>query len=147
MEGLCDYLYDYLRPRILHETSLTVLCEICTILQALMVREVGPDDNDELAGLEDPTTPTQHSPSPTTMPRSESFESDMKIQPHRPMHKLRVGHLLRIVLRDAQTSLVFRSQALIRSDVDLFKPEDDDLDYPGKIQRGELAAKSSGWNG
>lgn len=135
MEGLCDYLYDYLRPRILHETSLTVLCEICTILQALMVREVGPDDNDELAGLEDPTTPTQHSPSPTTMPRSESFESDMKIQPHRPMHKLRVGHLLRIVLRDAQTSLVFRSQALIRSDVDLFKPEDDDLDYPGKIQR------------
>lgn len=150
MEGLCDYLYDYLRPRILHETSLTVLCEICTILQALMVREVGPDDNDEFAILDDPSTPVQHPTSPgggghsEKIQRSESFEAEMNIQPHRPTHRLRVGYLLRMVLRDAQTSLVFRSQALIRSDVELYTPEDDDLDYPGKIQRASSHLSSSG---
>ncbi|KDR66382.1 hypothetical protein GALMADRAFT_259460 [Galerina marginata CBS 339.88] len=37
LESLCDLLYDDLRPRILHEPRLTVLCEVCTVLQALMV--------------------------------------------------------------------------------------------------------------
>ena len=34
---LCDLLYDDLRPRILHEPPLIVLCEDCTVLQALVV--------------------------------------------------------------------------------------------------------------
>ncbi|CAG8782065.1 9873_t:CDS:2, partial [Racocetra fulgida] len=28
-----DYMYDYLRPRIIHETNIEVLSELCTILQ------------------------------------------------------------------------------------------------------------------
>ncbi|KAI0315102.1 Sec34-like family-domain-containing protein, partial [Amylostereum chailletii] len=40
LENLCDYLYDDLRPRILHEPRLTALCEVCTVLQALMVLDV-----------------------------------------------------------------------------------------------------------
>jgi hypothetical protein len=140
MEGLCDYLYDYLRPRILHETSLTVLCEICTVLQALMVREVGPDDNDEFAVLDESTTPVQASPSPSQaslqIRRTMSYEPENRIQPHRPTERLQVGQLLKMVLRDTQTQLVFRSQALIRSDVESYVPQEDDLDYPGKILRG-----------
>ncbi|KAJ7696201.1 hypothetical protein B0H17DRAFT_1198129 [Mycena rosella] len=37
LETLCDYLYDDLRLHILHELCLPVLCEVCTVLQVLMV--------------------------------------------------------------------------------------------------------------
>ena len=47
METLCDYLYDNLRPRILHEPRFTVLCEVCTVLQALMVLDQPLDDETE----------------------------------------------------------------------------------------------------
>ena len=40
LESLCDNLYDHLRPRILHEPNLEVLCGVCTVLQALMVQDV-----------------------------------------------------------------------------------------------------------
>ena len=43
LESLCDYLYDDLRPRILHEPKLTVLCQVCTVIQALMVLDYVPD--------------------------------------------------------------------------------------------------------
>ncbi|ESK85085.1 cis-golgi transport vesicle tethering complex subunit [Moniliophthora roreri MCA 2997] len=46
LETLCDYLYDDLRPRILHEPRLTALCEVCTVLQALMV-EVHDEEDEE----------------------------------------------------------------------------------------------------
>ena len=51
LETLCDYLYDDLRPRILHEPRLTVLCEVCTVLQALMVLDQPLDD--EMDGEKD----------------------------------------------------------------------------------------------
>ncbi|KAH9967671.1 hypothetical protein BGW80DRAFT_1254625 [Lactifluus volemus] len=48
LETLCDYPYDDLRPRrILHEPRLTVLCEVCTVLQALMVFDQPLDDEIE----------------------------------------------------------------------------------------------------
>ncbi|KAF9241866.1 Sec34-like family-domain-containing protein [Melanogaster broomeanus] len=46
LENLCDYLYDDLRPRILHETRLTTLCEVCTVLQALMLPDEPSADLD-----------------------------------------------------------------------------------------------------
>jgi hypothetical protein len=49
LETLCDYLYDDLRPRILHEPRLTALCEVCTVLQALAVLDAAP----ALGGSED----------------------------------------------------------------------------------------------
>jgi hypothetical protein len=65
-----------------------------------------------------------------------SYEPENRIQPHRPTERLQVGQLLKMVLQDTQTQLVFRSQALIRSDVESYVPQEDDLDYPGKILRG-----------
>ena len=34
LESLCDPLYDHLRPRIIHETKIINLCELCTIIQS-----------------------------------------------------------------------------------------------------------------
>lgn len=33
LETVCDPLYDYLRPKIIHETQIIKLCELCTLLQ------------------------------------------------------------------------------------------------------------------
>ncbi|CAI2174129.1 14468_t:CDS:10 [Funneliformis geosporum] len=33
LDLLCSYMYDYLRPRIIHETNIETLSELCTILQ------------------------------------------------------------------------------------------------------------------
>jgi conserved oligomeric Golgi complex subunit 3 len=53
LENLCNYLYNNLCPCILHELHLTSLCEVCTVLQALMVLDVSDlhndKDSDELA--------------------------------------------------------------------------------------------------
>jgi hypothetical protein len=34
LESLCEPLYDHLRPRIIHETKIINLCELCTIIQS-----------------------------------------------------------------------------------------------------------------
>ena len=50
LEGLCDHLYDDLRPRILHESRLSALGEVCAVLRALMVLDApapGSDESDE----------------------------------------------------------------------------------------------------
>jgi hypothetical protein len=33
LESVCEPLYDHLRPRIIHETKLIKLCQLCTLLQ------------------------------------------------------------------------------------------------------------------
>jgi len=41
LEGLWDHRYYLLRPRILQESRITVPCEVCTVLKALVV--IGAD--------------------------------------------------------------------------------------------------------
>ena len=50
-----------------------------------------------------------------------------------PLDKLHIEVLLKMVLQDAQTRLVFRAQALIQADVAYYSPKEGDLDYPAKI--------------
>ncbi|KAF7289949.1 RRM domain-containing protein [Mycena indigotica] len=114
LETLCDYLYDDLRPRILHEPRLTALCEVCTVLQALMVldsagAEVDDDEEDE----------------------SSEGPISRKSKP-RPLH---IAHLLSMVLQDAQTRLFFKAQAVIQSDIRYYVPKTDngDLAWPEAI--------------
>ncbi|RDB16287.1 Conserved oligomeric Golgi complex subunit 3 [Hypsizygus marmoreus] len=118
LENLCDYLYDDLRPRILHEPRLTALCEVCTVLQALMVLDVSaPSDSD-----------------------SEDFEreeDELSLDLDHPRHKhtlglgrLHISHLLQMVLQDAQTRLFFKAQAVIQSDIRYYVPRPEDLAYP-----------------
>ena len=43
LESVCEPLYDYLRPRIIHENQLPKLCELCTLLQ---LRYMHDEDED-----------------------------------------------------------------------------------------------------
>ncbi|VDB94373.1 unnamed protein product [Peniophora sp. CBMAI 1063] len=53
LEGLCDRLYDDLRPRILHESRLSALGEIYAELRALMVFDALVSGTDEFKPDED----------------------------------------------------------------------------------------------
>lgn len=117
LENLCDYLYDDLRPRILHEPRLTALCEVCTVLQALMVLDV-PDYEDLSEDEEDGTL---------------NLNLDRPRPPRRGLRTLHIGHLLQMVLQDAQTRLFFKAQSVIQSDIRGYMPKADDLAYPDKL--------------
>jgi hypothetical protein len=166
LETLCDHLYDHIRPRILHEPSLTVLQEVCTVLQALMVHDVDDDDDDSDEVLvfspESPLAAHTLSLSPahesgdyfgpftspgrsyragaplTLMSTRQSRQSTSTITPaprryRRPLARLHTELLLKMVLQDTQTRLVFRAQALIQTDVQYYVPKTGDLDYPAKL--------------
>jgi hypothetical protein len=146
LEGLCDHLYDHLRPRILHEMDLPTLCDVCTVLQGLMIADFG-DDDAELTMLATPDAapgpgssyfPKFGSPAGNdlTLQRYISYEPESNIQPHRPSETFHAGKLLDMVLRDVQTRMIFRSQAILRSDVGSYAPHEDDLDYPAKLRNG-----------
>ena len=107
LETLCDYLYDDLRPRILHEPRLTVLCEVCTVLQALMVLDQPLDDETEENGKKD-----------------------------NEFGRLHIRQLLQMVLQDAQTRLFFKAQAVIQSEIRYYAPTAQDLAYPDKLVGG-----------
>jgi len=136
LETLCDLLYDDLRPRILHEPRLTVLCEVCTVLQALMVldasathsltspdNENGDDDDEDAAadGLSDGDDDNNL--------LLTNWNSDEKPN-GRFGRRLQISHLLKMVLQDAQTRLFFKAQSVIQSDIRHFVPKIDDLAYP-----------------
>ncbi|PPQ97816.1 hypothetical protein CVT26_012916, partial [Gymnopilus dilepis] len=73
---LCDLLYDDLRPRILHEPRLTVLCEVCTVLQALMVRD---------ASTSSPSlSSSEASSNDNSSSDEEPSESDSELDPQTP---------------------------------------------------------------
>ena len=44
--------------------------------------------------------------------------------------QLQISHLLKMVLQDAQTRLVFKAQSVIQSDIRHFVPKAEDLAYP-----------------
>ena len=121
METLCDYLYDDLRPRILHEPRLTVLCEVCTVLQALMVLDQSLDDEAEVDGEKD-----------------------------NEFGRLHIRQLLQMVLQDAQTRLFFKAQAVIQSEIRYYTPTAHDLAYPDKLVGGlaftfSISSCPEGW--
>ncbi|PBK78097.1 Sec34-domain-containing protein [Armillaria solidipes] len=115
LENLCDYLYDDLRPRILHEPRLTALCEVCTVLQALMVLDVPDLSEDE-----------------------EDDDDELNLDLDRPRKKhglsrLHISQLLQMVLQDAQTRLFFKAQSVIQSDIRYYVLKPEDLTYPDKL--------------
>lgn len=99
LEAMCEPLYDYLRPRTIHETQILKLCELCTLIQTLYMEE---DDED-----------------------------DSSIDPN----KLDFALLVHPALEDAQNRLVFLSLAILRDDIERYKPKPEDLDYPAKNKK------------
>ncbi|WAQ92832.1 hypothetical protein PtA15_17A314 [Puccinia triticina] len=88
LESLCDYLYDLLRPQILHEQKLDLLCHLATIF---------------------------------------NFST-----------------LLKPILQDIQTRLIFRAQAIIQTKVANYMPKHKDLDYPNKLIQTNQKRRQSG---
>lgn len=103
LEAVCEPLYDHLRPRIIRETQILKLCELCTLLQTRYFKD--PEEEPELV---DP-------------------------------NQLDFGSLILPALEDAQTRLVFRAQAILRDDIENFKPKPEDLDYPARNGSSSLS--------
>ncbi|THH07230.1 hypothetical protein EW145_g3527 [Phellinidium pouzarii] len=113
LENLCDHLYDDLRPRILHEPRLSVLCDVCKVLQALMVLDV-----------------PEMEPSSDDEGESFSLGSLVGHDAKQGLGKLHISHMLQSVLQDAQTRLVFKAQTVVQADIRYYVPKSDDLNYP-----------------
>ncbi len=96
LESVCEPLYDYLRPRVIHENKLTKLCQLCSLLQTRYMH-----DPEEETDVQDPT----------------QLDFAILIQP---------------ALEDAQTRLVFRTQAILKDEIENYKPRPEDLDYPAR---------------
>jgi len=122
LETLCDFLYDDLRPRILHEQRINVLCEVCTVLQALVV--LGND----VSALDDASDENDDEGKESVVPPTPVDEPETN-----RLQKLQIGQLLQMILQDAQTRLVFKAQAIIQSEIRLHIPTENDLRYPEKL--------------
>ncbi|KAJ0981003.1 hypothetical protein J5N97_009258 [Dioscorea zingiberensis] len=101
IDPLCTYLYDTLRPKIIHEASLDPLCELVDILKVEVIGEQLSRRGESLAGL-------------------------------RPT-------LLRI-LADIHERLTFCARTYIRDEIANYRPSDQDLDYPAKLERAAESA-------
>ncbi|KAF5391335.1 hypothetical protein D9757_002049 [Collybiopsis confluens] len=128
LEILCDYLYDDLRPRILHEPRLTALCEVCTVLQALMALDVDVGDDGE-----DEIDPMNSDGALGELELDLNLDSSL-----RPSYsnagtstpRLHISQLLRMILQDAQTRLFFKAQAVVQSDIRHYVAKEADFAYP-----------------
>ncbi|KAF5191811.1 Conserved oligomeric Golgi complex, subunit [Thalictrum thalictroides] len=96
IDPLCTYLYDTLRPKLIHEANLDFLCELVDILKVEVLGEQLSKRSESLAGLR----PTLHR-----------------------------------VLADVHERLTFRARTHIRDEIANYLPFDEDLDYPGKLER------------
>ncbi|GBB87592.1 hypothetical protein RclHR1_14060001 [Rhizophagus clarus] len=52
LDLLCSYMYDYLRPRIIHETNIETLSELCAILQVHLNQDSEKNGEKEGQGLQ-----------------------------------------------------------------------------------------------
>ncbi|KAK4047521.1 Golgi transport complex subunit 3 [Microbotryomycetes sp. JL221] len=120
LESLCDYLYDSLRPRILHEQRLEALCELCTVLSAMMGLDSNAIDDDD----DDPDQEV----GPSDDFAIGGVSTKVSVGP------LRFSVLLETIQQDAQTRLVFRAQAVIQAEVLHYSPTSEDIKYPEKLE-------------
>ncbi|KAH7107976.1 cis-golgi transport vesicle tethering complex subunit [Auriculariales sp. MPI-PUGE-AT-0066] len=135
LEELCDFLYDDLRPRILHEQRLQVLGEVCTVLQALMVLDVRQAEDDE---DDNPATALAVALQALSPSAGSQFANP---RARRGLGPLQISHFLRTILQNAQTRLFFKAQTLVQSEIRYFAPKGNDLAYPDKLT-GAVVAKA-----
>ena len=104
LETLMDPLYDYLRPKIVHETKLETLCELCSTIQARYMEMESEDEDD--AESEIVNSSTIHG------------------------RRLDFATLVQPALEDAQTRLVFLALSSLRLEIENYRPKPEDLDWP-----------------
>lgn len=107
LESLMEPMYDYLRPKTIHEMRLEKLCELCSMIQGRYM-ELESDEEDDTG-----TTLL----SPTMNGKSSA-------------RKLDFANLVQPALEDAQTRLVFLALSSLRDGIENYRPKADDLDWP-----------------
>lgn len=112
LESLMEPMYDYLRPRTIHETKLEKLCELCATIQARYLDSDAEDDEDDGSDV----AGTNTSPSPNGRPSA--------------MRKLDFASLVQPALEDAQTRLVFLAIGVLRDGIENYKAKPNDLEWP-----------------
>lgn len=123
LESLMDPLFDYLRPRVIHETKLEKLCELCATLQG---RYMDLDSDDE-----DGDDVTSAISGPGAYGRSA----------HR---RLDFSGLIQPGLQDAQTRLVFLAMNVLRDSIEYYKPHPEDLEWPKKTASASINGTKTG---
>nr|POE48796.1 conserved oligomeric golgi complex subunit 3 [Quercus suber] len=109
LESLMEPVYDYLRPKTIHETKLETLCELCAAIQA---RYLAVDSEDD----EDGAPSVLMSPPPSARrPYGRKLDFPALVQP---------------ALEDAQTRLVFLALAVLRDGIEGYKAKPEDLEWP-----------------
>ena len=109
LESLMEPVYDYLRPRTIHETKLEKLCELCAMIQGRYM-DVDSEEEDEGDGQSNVSSPVANG---------------------RPLgRKLDFASLVQPGLQDAQTRLVFLAMNVLRDGIENYKPKPEDLDWP-----------------
>jgi hypothetical protein len=110
-------LYDYLRPRIIHENRIEVLSELCNIFQLHIIRDLEGAGNCHFSH--------RHMLGHI----SDSSTVDMN-----KGRNLAFSYLVRNILQDTQGRLVFRAESYIHNDIEKYVPNTSDLDYPNILQ-------------
>lgn len=105
LESLIETMYDYLRPKVIHETKLEKLCELCSMVQGRYM-DADSEEDDESAVL---------SPMGNGPPSSRRLDFAGLVQP---------------ALEDAQTRLVFLALSALRDGIENYRPKPEDLDWP-----------------
>jgi hypothetical protein len=113
LESLMEPMYDYLRPRTIHETKLEKLCELCATIQARYM-DVEADNDDET----DDSDVDSGVLSPINNGRSSTAR------------KLDFASLVQPALEDAQTRLVFLALGVLQDGIENYKAKPADLKWP-----------------
>ncbi len=120
LESLAEPMFDYLRPKVIHETKLEKLCELCAMIQGrYMETDSDDEDGDDL-----------DSRVSASVPNGRSLG-----------RKLDFGNLIQPGLQDAQTRLVFLSMNVLRDGIENYRPQPEDLEWP---KRSPAAAANGG---
>ncbi|CAK3963345.1 Conserved oligomeric Golgi complex subunit 3 [Lecanosticta acicola] len=117
LESLMDPMYDYLRPRTIHETKLEKLCDLCAMIQGRYMDAESDEDEESDNGV---FTPSANG--------------------RLPGRKLDFASLVQPALEDAQTRLVFLALNVLRDGIENYKPKPEDLEFSPK-------AATTGGNG
>jgi hypothetical protein len=112
LESLMEPMYDYLRPRTIHETKLEKLCELCATIQARYMDVDADDDDDNDSDVDSDVV----SPSVNGRPNTA--------------RKLDFASLVQPALEDAQTRLVFLALGVLRDGIENYKAKPADLEWP-----------------
>jgi len=106
LESLMDPVYDHLRPKVIHETRLEKLCELCSTIQGRYMNLDADEENEDTSIFK----PAANGNTP-----SRRLDFALLVQP---------------ALEDAQTRLVFLSISALRDGIETYRAKPNDLDWP-----------------